>query len=198
MQHTFQFTFVSHLGLKRKYCFSVPDDHTRNKWISLVQRQAKDTSRSGNTKGMSRVRLAAEGVALQVLRDALIPTEDKNDPPPRISNGLKSSVQKSSTSGVNGHDAKLATKSLRKGSVSVAYDLSNGESETTERDMNGDGEAGLLRNAQTGKELVLLCRQNSLLPGLLQLLQAGIETGVDARIGGMTTNLERQRAGARF
>jgi len=147
---------------------------------------------------MSRVRLAAEGVALQVLRDALIPTEDKNDPPPRISNGLKSSVQKSSTSGVNGHDAKLATKSLRKGSVSVAYDLSNGESETTERDMNGDGEAGLLRNAQTGKELVLLCRQNSLLPGLLQLLQAGIETGVDARIGGMTTNLERQRAGARF
>lgn len=50
----------------------------------------------------------------------------------------------------------------------------NGEEEDRERDYENERQAGLLGHAQTGKELVLLCRQNSLLPSLLQLLQAGV------------------------
>lgn len=36
---------------------------------------------------------------------------------------------------------------------------------------------GGMMDIQTGKELVLLCRQNSLLPGLLEVLQAGVGAG---------------------
>jgi hypothetical protein len=88
------------------------------------------------TKNTSVVRKAAEGVALQVLRDALI--------------------------GMEGGEK------VRSGSVSVSLggEQHGGESE-------GNGEGGML-DVQTGKELVLVCRQNSLLPGLLELLQSGV------------------------
>ena len=130
MRHTFHIAFVSHLGLKRKYCFSVPELAIHAKWQTLLDRQIAATT-SANAQPTTRVRRAAEDVALQVLRDAVVPPE--------------------------------TTK--RSNSISVTT------GGTREVDLDG---AGGMVQCLTGKELVLLCRQNSLLPGLLELLQAGV------------------------
>jgi hypothetical protein len=168
MRHTFQVSFVSHLGLKRKYCFGVPDASTRQRWGVLLQRQIKLTHASvaEQQQTYSRVRQVAEGVALQVLRDAVIAPEDKE-----------------------------GKRGARNGSVSLAYPVQVGKLEDGLGPLQpkavGAGAAGAasgnghadsvqasgLVQMQTGKELVLLCRQNSLLGGLLDLLQAGKGNG---------------------
>jgi hypothetical protein len=141
MQDTFQLSFQSHTGLKRKYCFSVPDRETLARWTRLLSRQIA-TTKSTRLAVKKPIREAAEGVALQVLRDALIAPEV---------------IEKG--------------KAVRSGSISVALEESNGAL----RNRTGyEGKGSGILEVQTGKELVLVCRQNSLLPGLLELLQAGI------------------------
>jgi hypothetical protein len=129
MAHTFQLAFVNHVGVKRKYCFSVDDAETRKRWGQVLSSQIK------RSEG-KRLR-AAETVALQVLRDALIGKED--------------------------------ARRGRSNSVSAAFSHELGS--TTH--VSSDKDSGLL-DVQTGKELVLLCRQNSLLPLVLSFLQSGV------------------------
>jgi hypothetical protein len=157
MAHTFHVAFLSHTSSKRKYCFSVNDVETRSKWGNVLARLIAAT-RTAKSQAASRIRQAAEGVALQVLRDAVIPPEEK--------------MSKSAIS-----------KIARSRSVSVAYahqagrnERDLGELQASKPAVEGDGVGGLM-DIQTGKELVLLCRQNSLLPGLLESLQAGIGSG---------------------
>lgn len=77
----------------------------------------------------------------------------------------------------------------RTGSVSIAYgSIASGEIATlgplqaTKPGNNSEKLNGMV-DIQTGKELVLVCRQNSLLPGMLELLQAGV--GGNGRAGNM-------------
>ena len=157
MTHTFHVAFVSPIGSKRKYCFSMPDEETKRRWGSRLERQmvAIRSARIQATTVLQQIRQAAEGVALQVLRDAVIPREDNTSDRP-------------------------ITKLVRSGSVSLAYPAQGGLNEMdlgplTASNGGGSNErlSGMME-VQTGKELVLLCRQNSLLPGLLELLQAGM------------------------
>lgn len=76
MAHTFHVAFLSHTSSKRKYCFSVNDVETRSKWGNVLARLIAAT-RTAKSQAASRIRQAAEGVALQVLRDAVIPPEEK-------------------------------------------------------------------------------------------------------------------------
>jgi hypothetical protein len=186
MKHTFQVSFSNHLGVKRKYCYSVTDPAVHAKWISVLHRQillARHSkpamSHSTNTgqaiDRQQRIRIAAEAVALTVLRDALIPpTEDRE----KTSRDHDNEMEKEKE---NSNPARPRVE--RSGSVSIAYGALAGQSEN---DL-GPLQAGKLGNptertggmleCQTGKELVLVCRQNSLLPGMLELLQAGVEQG---------------------
>lgn len=80
MQHTFQIAFVNHLDVKRKYMFSTLSPEVRTNWIRVVRdRIEASVSRPLPT---SRALIAAEMVAVSVLRDALIAAED---PPPLTS-----------------------------------------------------------------------------------------------------------------
>ena len=155
MRHTFQISFISPTNLKRKYCFSVPNDETKTKWGQLLQKQVmicKSEAQASMPKS-NELRQVAEKVSLQVLRDAVIP----QDTP--IANGAHS----------------------RQGSVSTTYDQLAGRDEKalgplqpSKSNTISDRTSGMV-DIRTGKELVLLCRQNSLLPGLLELLSAGRE-----------------------
>ena len=106
-----------------------------------------------------RIRQAARSVSLQVLRDAVIPPEEPNGDIKAMTNGSRNRV----------------------GSVSIAYSAGQGRAEAAlgplvaGRPGHGTERQGGLVGVQTGKELLLLCRQNSLLPGVLELLQAGME-----------------------
>ena len=180
MRHTFQVGFTSHTGVKRKYCFSLPDAAAKERWGTLLQRQVAATRLAKSTPPAThqqRVRLTAEAVALQVLRDALIPLED-----------APSAIEVNGPSNGTGRTKGPDKPKPRSGSVSIVYGAMNGLGEEAlgplvapngktnghvEDVVNGGG--GGMAGVQTGKEMVLLCRQNSLLPGLLELLQAGKE-----------------------
>ena len=177
MRHTFHVSFTSHTGSKRKYCFSVQDAAIKSKWGSHLQKQIIATTNSKQNRGHTKrdkIRQAAEVVSLQVLRDALIPPEEKEEAVP-AANRPPARVQ-------------------RTGSVSVAYPLQQGKAESdlgplvSGRPANRGEKVKSLVDVKNGKELVLLCRQNSLLPGVLELLQAGLpdtkEVGVDGTNGG--------------
>jgi hypothetical protein len=174
MRHTFQVAFHSHTGLKRKYCFSVPDQDALVRWTRLLNHQIATT---GLTKEdvKTPIRRAAEGVALQVLRDAVIPPEN------------------------------VKGKNVRSGSVSLAY-IAGGEPGPTQASRGSGidlGKTSGMLEVQTGKDLVLVCRQNSLLPGLLELLQAGVGDGnaskqKDNAPGGLARLASRRGQGGRI
>jgi len=163
MRHTFQISFISPTNLKRKYCFSVPNDETKTKWGQLLQKQVmscKSKTQASMPKS-NQLRQVAEKVSLQVLRDAVIP-QDTYQP-----NGTRA----------------------RQGSVSTTYDQLAGRDEKalgplqpSKSNTIPDRTSGMV-DIRTGKELVLLCRQNSLLPGLLELLSAGREDVRPKQIG---------------
>lgn len=159
MKHTFNLTFGNHLGRDRKYCFSVPDAELRTKWGVLLPRQTAlmRQKKSIPTSSMQqKVRVAAERAGLLVLRDALIPPLSIN---PR-----------------HGEDRGRTDRS---GSVSVVYPKNSqvGREKGDQAKVEGtriEGPHGFMEET-TGKEVVLVCRQNSLLPVVLELLQAGVE-----------------------
>lgn len=173
MKHTFHVAFANHLGVKRKYCFSVSDPSIRARWGTTLQRQVALTRQtraaaSSSSSARDQLRRAADSVALHVLRDALIPPSHEHDP--------------SSSGGSKG-------KHERSGSVSMAYQpVVEGEERglgplvPPQRGTALEGTDGMVE-CQSGKELVLLCRQNSLLPGVLELLQAGLEPPASGRPG---------------
>jgi hypothetical protein len=155
MRHTFQVSFTSPTNLKRKYCFSVSNDETKSKWGQTLQKQiaiCKSKSQASTAKS-NELRQVAEKVSLQVLRDAVIPQDGP----------------------------QLKGTHPRRGSVSTTYDQLAGRDEKalgplqlSKSNTISDRTSGMV-DIRTGKELVLLCRQNSLLPGLLELLSAGRE-----------------------
>ncbi|KAK8858513.1 hypothetical protein IAR55_002740 [Kwoniella newhampshirensis] len=196
MRNTFHVAFVSHTGLKRKYCFSVQDPEVRARWGKTFARQIRMTKNIKSqpiTGTRQQIRQTAEAVSIQVLRDALIPPDDKLAlTSTNLSSGIKSlsgaGQQQSldnnqhSSSNAGGGDRR------RSGSVSVAYtqhamkeEYDLGPLQATRGGNPTDRQSGMV-DVQTGKELVLLCRQNSLMPGLLELLQAG--KGADSGEGG--------------
>ncbi|WWC62483.1 uncharacterized protein I303_105079 [Kwoniella dejecticola CBS 10117] len=194
MKYTFHVSFISHLGVKRKYCFSVNDLETKRRWGKFLSRQIQSTRQSklsaknaSHADIQAKIRQTAENVSIQVLRDALIPSEHKIQIPP-----------KDFPEEIKNNRASISSVSVRPraGSVSIAYPPSMKEeanlgplipTKSTNTANAGQNNAQVkqpqpqqqsgLMDVQTGKELVLLCRQNSLLPGLLELLHAGKESG---------------------
>ncbi|ODO05594.1 hypothetical protein I350_04652 [Cryptococcus amylolentus CBS 6273] len=199
MRHTFQIAFVSHLGLKRKYCFSVNTPEARHKWGNLLERQIKQTraskAESAEVSGHDgRVRQAirrnAEAVSLQVLRDAVIPAEERKV---SASGPTSSSIAPLASRPATAATVRPTTATntvspgepsgrTRTASISAAYTQYALKEEydlgplVPTRGGPGEASDAMLRS-QTGKELVLLCRQNSLMSGLLELLYAGTGNG---------------------
>ena len=152
MRHTFHVAFFSSTNQKRKYCFSVPSDELKSKWGQVLKRQIAICKSKSTTPTEKQLRQIAEKVSLQVLRDAVIPPDDTSSNQNRV----------------------------RQGSVSTTYEHTAGKDEKALGPLVPPTKAGSERESglveiRTGKELVLLCRQNSLLPGLLELLSAGRE-----------------------
>lgn len=121
----------------------------------------------------NELRKVAEAVSLQVLRDALLPPPPSDHPTARYDN-MDSKAQG------QGHGDGMGK--TRQGSVSTTYkhlvsteEAELGPLQPPRTAFSPDTPQSGLVDVQTGKELVLLCRQNSLLPGLLELLTAGRE-----------------------
>jgi hypothetical protein len=151
MRNTFHVSFFSPTNQKRKYCFSVPNDEAKSKLGQVLRKQIAICKSKSTNPTENELRHIAEKVSLQVLRDAVIPPDD---PSPQTR--------------------------ARQGSVSTTYEHTAGRDEKALGPLVPPTKAGSERTSglveiRTGKELVLLCRQNSLLPGLLELLSSGRE-----------------------
>jgi hypothetical protein len=160
MKHTFHVSFANHLGLDRRYCFSVADADIRIKWGVHMSRQMAITRQKKGapvSTVQQRIRAAAEMVGLVVLRDALIP--------PLVPGGSELAP------------AGQTGRMDRSGSVSVVYGTKGKPGPSVDGHQNGERvrAANGFMAETTGKEVVLVCRQNSLLPVMLELLQAGVE-----------------------
>jgi hypothetical protein len=158
MQHTFKVSFLDPSNSRRNYCFSVPTGETKSKWAQLLQRQIGVHRVRAQSASANQLRQVAEQVSLRVLRDAVISLD----------------YTKHQNASRSGH----TPETHRRGSVSTTYDQLAGRDERALGPLqppkvgsSSEKQPGLL-GVQTGKELVLLCRQNSLMPGMLELLSA--------------------------
>ena len=136
--HTLQIAFVREpTTTKRKYLYSFEDAEARRQWATTLQSQihrcvVSRSSRPAPGPVSPQVLAAAEAVALQVLRDALVPPESSsyqpspapgNGPPP-TSSGRRphATTQHSST-------AAAPVPLARSASSSVVYGMRAGRAE---------------------------------------------------------------------
>ncbi|ORX40181.1 hypothetical protein BD324DRAFT_679226 [Kockovaella imperatae] len=184
MRHTFKVEFTTPPGDRRKYCFSLAHSETFARWANHLPRQValvKQASLRVPVTIKERLRYAAEKMALAVLQDALAfhepaPSHENGASPQKLRKSRSGSVSLAYASQDTGEkEAQLASfKNVVKTSETVFSKAAPMESSNS-------------GPVQTGKELVLLCRQNSLLPGILELLEPGF--------GGLGTDLTRQPIG---
>jgi serine/arginine repetitive matrix protein 2 len=106
MRNSFTVGFVNPTGVKRKYRFNIPEDEEYQQWQSLLRRhvhgRVAESSASQSTASV-RVQQVAEQMAVQVLRDAIIPCLVPLDPRP-ISNGTSESNGNKRAGPIVGHE----------------------------------------------------------------------------------------------
>ncbi|BGP33123.1 hypothetical protein JCM10296v2_004912 [Rhodotorula toruloides] len=81
MQHTFQLSFTNHLDVKRKYMFSCTSTEERAQWIRVLRDRIAATA-GAPSPPHDTAATAAQTVAVQVLRDSLLPPDEPLPLPP--------------------------------------------------------------------------------------------------------------------
>ncbi len=187
MRFTFQLAFVNHLDVKRKYRFSIDSAETRDTWCEALSRNISlsQSQRSGRDKNSSvmpgPVWCAAEDAALRTLQDAFIAEEKDSqaDTSATLSPfGLGSGKPFSPPSSLRKPKIVRQITGRRISVAKIMMPLQKGEGDPAGDDDNMQGideEPTLPEKAQTGKDIVLVCRQNSILPLVLGLLHAGMD-----------------------
>lgn len=188
MRHTFQVSFTNHIGNKRKYMFSVDDEDTKTEWLTSLSDRVEKTKLAREVMIRKSVilsvktKLAAEAVALKTLQDSLIAVEEENSHEnkrnaPILKENKSPGDRKTSVSvrykitpslGATGQPTLAPPVMVRQHShLSQRSQLSQ-LSHILEGSDTTDTEDS---TAQTGKDIVLMCRQNSLLPVILGFFQ---------------------------
>ena len=171
MRHTFQLTFPTSSGQNRKLCCSFSDANTYTRWANHLP---KLVSAAGSAKAIShsnpklRIRQALDAMSLHVLKRTLL---GSSSAPTVGQPAMNGNLQ------VNPRIAPPPR--TRSGSISVVYGRQQGKYEdgltppgsATQSSFSGLDTSPSGAPVFTGKELVLVCRQNSLLPGLMDVLQ---------------------------
>lgn len=201
MQHIFHLAFQNHLGLKRKYIYSFQDAGTKANTFDILQqliertREAKQNWK--DTPVMSSAsRQLADQISIRVLQSSLITKGDslkvsgsrkrKQDHP-----GGTPSRRPSNPASIHPGTHNLRNPTWRpeylhhdtSPALEQAYKFDDTASFREGAEI-GDPDAGPTAasahsnndSAHTGKDIVLICRQNSLLPVVLGFLRYGLPT----------------------
>ena len=202
MSHTFQIAFVNHLDVKRKYLFSMVGADTKFTWVDMLRHRIENSPVPDEST--PRATKIAEAVALQVLRDALIAPDDTaptlpsnkvahggvgrlglaTPPPsragPRPIAGLQrsNSFSKTYAHGPGRAEADLNGHRPSGGStVGGAAGFNSLNASNTRAGIAGREDEGT-GYFKTGRDIVTIAEQNSLMPLVLGFVSAGV--GVDA------------------
>jgi len=186
MRNTFQVAFLNHVGVKRRYMFSVDDPLIRHQWTVSLKKHVDDTTASsGNSMSSStsssRFYHAAELVAFKVLQETLIGKEASATASVFSDGGPYSPSPHSGTRGLRLGSAHVRSKSRSQ----VYFHSKAGKNELDIGGTNGlhsrgssDGEP-VPTNTQpdtpvwTGRDLEIQCLQNSSIALVLSYLQVG-------------------------
>lgn len=201
MNHTFQIAFVNHLGVKRKYLFSLSSAEAKYNWVDTLRTKIENSPiEQAETPRPARL---SDAVSLQVLRDALIAPDE---PAPVLANktplftGRPGFHTPPSSRGRSAAGAGLGLQ--RSNSFSKTYVHGQGKAESDLNDQrrpsgstmsllaplsmrrgSRDDEKTVTQQQhqphKTGEEIILAVRQNSLMPLVLGFVGAGVE-GLDA------------------
>lgn len=202
MSHTFHLSFLAPTGEKRRYCIALPDAQSRSKWAMLLPRQINrcrtmaaqhSIEAESGAEDVSR-RIAADALGLEVLRDALVrPVVSVSE----SGGGVDGGERRGSVSTTYGTGAGRAEEASL-GPLYLASGTGRGTA-TAVKNVNGHGEKGAPRplSSMTGKEVVLICRQNSILPDMLDILQQpGYANGHGINSDDGNPRAEAKQAGA--
>ncbi|THH29195.1 hypothetical protein EUX98_g4997 [Antrodiella citrinella] len=203
MRNTFQLAFANHDGDKRKYMFSVDDPLIRHQWVVSIKRQidiaattATATLRSVEASGQSvRTHTASEALAFRVLQETLISPDDG---PTAIDDAL-AHLNGSSSYGNFPQDGGVFSSNgayrrsrsngshlhARSKSRSQIYHKHGPGKLEPEEDSNppsgDDGRNSALQQLPgervwNGRDIEVVCQQNSAIPSVLKYL---LGTSVD-------------------
>lgn len=201
MQHIFYLTFQNHLGLKRKYLYSLQDAETKAHTFDIMQQFIERTrevkQNYHDTTVMSSVsRQLADQISIKVLQTSLIDTS--KEPKSSGSRRVKKDVQDPPTPSrrlSNTHTTGFAEQSSLRQPAFQQNFLRDNVSPALEHTYRFDDTASAREipivedidpkktlsinvegndRSHTGKELVFICRQNSLLPVVLGFLKYGM------------------------
>lgn len=202
MNHTFQIAFVNHLGVKRKYLFSLSNIEAKYRWVDTLRTRIENSPiEQADTPRPTRL---SDAVSLQVLRDALIPPDEPapvlaNKSPyhpgrPGFSTPPTSRGRSAAGGGIGLQRSSSISKTYAHGQGKAEADLNDQRRPsgtnlslltplTARRGSRDDEKAASQQQQQqhhkTGHELVTAVRQNSLMPLVLGFVGAGVE-GLDA------------------
>jgi hypothetical protein len=216
MQHIFHLTFQNHLGVKRKYLYSLQDAETKANTFDILQqliartREAKENWK--DTAVMSSAsRQLADQISIKVLQSSLLDTskepkssgsrrgkkdgQDAPTPSRRLSNtnptgfadqtslrqpAFQQNFLRENISPALEHTYRFDdSASVR--DVPVVEDIDPKKTLPTSVEESD--------KSHTGKELVFICRQNSLLPVVLGFLRYGMPS--DAPLTQQTETLNQ-------
>ncbi|EIW83159.1 hypothetical protein CONPUDRAFT_136292 [Coniophora puteana RWD-64-598 SS2] len=193
MRNTFQMAFLDHNEVKRKYMFSVPDPIMRNEWVVSLKRANSPTYSSP-----SKFQAASVQLAFRVLQETLLPRE-------ALAYSLASSKARDGKAGRAQNSKKtqderkmdLAAHLVRSKSRSRVYHkhgpgkaelqgMGNGDStgayasdQGLEEDKDPDASGDLEERHWSGKDLEMICQQNSSIPLVLAYMQVGTSDGAN-------------------
>ncbi|GAA94235.1 uncharacterized protein L969DRAFT_102533 [Mixia osmundae IAM 14324] len=187
MRHIFQVAFINHLGIKRKYMFSMGTAEARSQWLDGLSRCASSPSMIYTDAALS---LAAHRVALQVLRDSLImpdPIQSLRGSSRAMTIGMSHQTSSSPTMDnrfdMSRKPSQPLSKLTRSPSFSLLYSYGAGAVEQL-GSMNfastnipppdtaaSDNVSPAFARQHTGHELVQILQQNSLLPVVLGFMR---------------------------
>ena len=186
MRNTFQIAFHSHMGIKRKYMFSVDDPVIKHEWIGSLKRQMEYVNNSqsqapGNIN--LQVYRAVEALSFKVLQESLLTNEMASpNGTTRVVPGHAKSASDASAQVLNSPYGSGTAKEIYKRSQSRSQmyrygagkhesDLSNGVDESGDALFDQQGPNVRL---WTGAELEMLCQQNSSIALVLSFLQVAL------------------------
>ena len=184
MKHTFKVEIPAAATSKRVYCFSMAHTDTYGRWANHLPTQVELARQVADRVPVTireRLRAAANKMATAVLQDALVPSGSSTTA--QSPSGISLSQQEKGAK----LPRPIPLRRTRSGSVSVAYPAQHREEvllanhlppsntfpDGTEDATNKTNGRSADEIVQTGKEIVLLCRQNSLLPSIIELLEPG-------------------------
>ena len=200
MRNTFQIAFANHQGSKRRYMFSVDDPVMRHNWTVSLKRQI-DIASAGQqeqAESASPFHRAAEQIAFRVLQETLIPSPSagwSNSRPPFSSQYFPPqprvrplSPRRGSLPNTNGKVTLQSAHVRSKSRSQVYYRHGLGKLEHQQLDTslpaNGDATDSPETDAEDvsspeggtrlwgGKELEMICQQNSAIVQVLALSQS--------------------------